>query len=338
MESISQRQIAKELGVSVATVSRALHQDPSVHPDTARRVMEALRRHGYQLDPEVSSSMTKVRRKSFYRETIAWCTDRPQEEMYWLDELFDSANEFAIRNGYRIQPFHFSDTRPRTLRRLADIWSAQGIRGVLVGPMHDLYEDLSLPWNSPRFCWVTIGATFVHPDLHNVGRDYLTDIRLGLEWLESKGCIRPCFLVDPMNGGFFKPFLLQAALVHHHRKNQGKGDPPFILLNRDRPDHLGKWLNRHRPNGLVLSGELSAFWRKNAPELENLPRVLLSPSDKEPDVDTFHNTAKYQVIGQVAVNMLHRLLRNRVVGIPSYRQSVLISSNHFTVMERPLTM
>jgi hypothetical protein len=252
--------------------------------------------------------------------------------MFWLKDLFDSANDFAIRNGYRIEPFHFTDTHPKTLRRLANIWNAQGIRGVLVGPMHGLYEDLPFPWSSSRFCWVTIGATFVHPDLHNVGRDYMTDIRLGLEWLESKGCTRPCFLADPAKWGFFKPFLLQAALVHHHEKNQGRGDPPFFLLNRDQPGQLGKWLEGQRPDSIVLPGELSPFWRKNAPELKNLPRVLLSPSDTKPEADTFHNTAKYQVIGQVAVNVLHRLLRNRASGIPSYRESVLISSNHVTAM------
>ena len=41
------REIAKNLGVSVATVSRALNDKPNVRPDTRERVLAEATRIGY---------------------------------------------------------------------------------------------------------------------------------------------------------------------------------------------------------------------------------------------------------------------------------------------------
>jgi len=42
------KDIAREAGVSVATLDRVLHSRPGVREDTARRVREAIDRHGFR--------------------------------------------------------------------------------------------------------------------------------------------------------------------------------------------------------------------------------------------------------------------------------------------------
>ncbi|MEL6740681.1 MAG: LacI family DNA-binding transcriptional regulator [Planctomycetota bacterium] len=54
----SVRQIAKELGVSVATVSRAINQGTGVSEETRRRVLEAAERSGYR--PSIGKKPTNV--------------------------------------------------------------------------------------------------------------------------------------------------------------------------------------------------------------------------------------------------------------------------------------
>lgn len=54
----SVRQIAKELGVSVATVSRAINQNSGVSEETRRRVLEAAERTGYR--PSIGKKPTNV--------------------------------------------------------------------------------------------------------------------------------------------------------------------------------------------------------------------------------------------------------------------------------------
>ena len=41
-------QVAKQAGVSVATVSRVINQSGTVTPETAKKVMDAIRQLGYQ--------------------------------------------------------------------------------------------------------------------------------------------------------------------------------------------------------------------------------------------------------------------------------------------------
>jgi DNA-binding LacI/PurR family transcriptional regulator len=48
MKSVTVRKIAAGLGVSIATVSRVLNENPGVHEETRRRVLDALRRNDYR--------------------------------------------------------------------------------------------------------------------------------------------------------------------------------------------------------------------------------------------------------------------------------------------------
>lgn len=57
--SISQKQLARELGVSVATISRVLNGKDNIAEDTRRRVENALRESGYFPDPAARSLKTR---------------------------------------------------------------------------------------------------------------------------------------------------------------------------------------------------------------------------------------------------------------------------------------
>jgi len=48
--------IAKQLDLAPGTVSRALHQDPGIHPDTRDRVIKLAKKLGYSLRPRIKSS------------------------------------------------------------------------------------------------------------------------------------------------------------------------------------------------------------------------------------------------------------------------------------------
>jgi len=60
----SLRSLARQLGLSAATVSLALRDSPRVIAPTKRRVLQAARRAGYRPNPLVASVMTVLRRSS----------------------------------------------------------------------------------------------------------------------------------------------------------------------------------------------------------------------------------------------------------------------------------
>jgi len=329
MRSISQRQIAKELGLSVASVSRALHDAPGVSAATSRRVKQALKKHGYELDPLLSSGLSKVRRGEVHYQTIAWCSDIDHAEMPLLGDLYASAESFASKIGYKIEHFHFGGSYANKLDRLSSVWVARGIRGVLLGPMHKQHRELPFPWDSPELAWVCIGDTFRHPDLHCVRRDTRADLEFGIRWLLEKGAKRPCLLLEPERYYLFEDDFLDAALRFHHEQGNPGKEPPYFEITPGRSVALESWLKRHRPDGLILPGRLSDPVERQLSRLGSLPRVRLSPDPaRAPLENQLDFTAHYEALGSVAVSTLNRLIRNQVTGIPEARQSVLINSVH----------
>lgn len=319
----SLREIADRLGVSVATVSRALHRDPKVRAVTTERVHAELKKGGYQLDPVVSAGMSRIRQKSFYRETLAWCGDSPHESMPWLAPLFESVESYGTRLGYSVEYFRFDRGTPRELARLASIWRARGIRGVLLGPFRERHEDLRFPWKD--LAWVSIGHALDKPVVHSVGRDYASDMQAALAWLEERGARRPCCLLDPRVNHLFKSPLTQAMLVHYDGKPRAPREP-WHELDADKPGDFAAWIKRNRPDGLILPRSPRApLWQLLTP-LAGLPRVLLSPPDRTETRHDPHFGARYEVIGQASVNLLHRLVSNREFGLPAYKQTVALSS------------
>lgn len=245
--------------------------------------------------------------------------------MPWLADFFGAVEAFGGRLGYGVEYFRFERATAYELGRLASIWRARGIRGVLMGPFRTGRAELPFPsWEG--FSWVSIGHALDTPVLHSVGRDYESDIETALAWLAARGCRRPGFILDPGVGHIFRRPLLQAALVRRHAERGAGSREPFYELEPGRPEEFGRWVRESRPDGVIFPRALREPLRRMTAALDGLPRVLLSPPDLAYARGTPHFSARYEVIGQAAVNLLHRLLSNREFGLPAYKQTVALSS------------
>lgn len=59
MQKVTIREVAREAGVSVATVSRAIRNEGSIRPETKRKVLEAVRKLNYHVDMGARSIVKK---------------------------------------------------------------------------------------------------------------------------------------------------------------------------------------------------------------------------------------------------------------------------------------
>lgn len=313
--SSSIRQLAVQLSLSVATVSRALRLDPCVRPETAQRVQDAAREAGYHPDPVVSEGFARARRQVFYRETIAWCSDRPHDQMPWLAPFFQSLENHGRLMGYDISYFHFGQEDEQSLRRLANVWKARGIRGIVLGPFNRAVRDLPFPWE--QFVWIAVGYTLVSPALHRVGRDFHADFRRALAWLHERGCRRTGFIQDPGQTHIFKRFVVQAALAHNYQSEERLKDP-ILEMNLENTASFTSWSKRNRPDSLIMVGAPDQSFLET---IGDMTIVSLAEGFSGSRFET-----NFEIIGQSSVNFMHRLLVNRDVGIPRYEQSVMIAS------------
>ncbi|MDF3059519.1 MAG: transcriptional regulator [Rariglobus sp.] len=314
------RELARELDLSLATVSLALRDDPRIQASTTARVKALALARGYHADPVVAEGLSRARRRNFYRETLVWLLDRPPEEQPWITTLFAAAAERGRMLGYQVEYVRVDFSNAAGLRRLARTWRARGIRGALVGPLGQAVADPGLPWAD--FSWVAIGQSLISPALHRVGRDYDKDIDQALARLHARGCRRPGFVDDPTVNHLMRRPLLRASLEYYHEHGR-MFSAPYHTVDLARPSVLARWLERNRPDSLVLgigfNGRVDAIHRLIA----NLPQVELSPPLVE-GLEGF--VPDYASMGHSAIGLLHRSLTEGEKGVPPHEQTVVVSS------------
>lgn len=318
------RQLARELGVSAATVSLALRSDARITPETTARVKALAASRGYHADPVVAEGMSRARRHDFYRETVGWLLDRPQREQPWFEKLFAAAAERGRMLGYQIEDFAVKFSDAAALRRTARMCKARGIRGLLLGPLEHAVTDPSLPWKD--FSWVAIGQSLISPALHRVGRDYDKDIDCALAHLRMLGCRRPAFVVDNTMHHLMGLPLLRAALVHYHKNEETMPEPFYTVDMAVRPAAFGRWVERNQPDGLVVG---MSFVDRAEPFhrlIAHLPQVELSPLGSVRLADQPKFVRDYDSMGHSAIGLLHRLITNEEKGVPRNEQTVVVSS------------
>ena len=97
MEKINRLEIAKMLGVSHMTVSRAFMDDQSISPKTRKRILDTCRKHGYSPSP-----LGRALRKGTMNSI---CVVVPNIHHDAYSRLIDGLQDEAIERGYNITIF-----------------------------------------------------------------------------------------------------------------------------------------------------------------------------------------------------------------------------------------
>ncbi len=168
----TQKDIARALGLTQATVSMALRGDPLVTPETRGRVRQMADSLGYAPDPYLTGLAAYRHRKRpvEVRAVLAWLSNDADGASWKKRATFCDYHAGAVERarglGYTIED-HVLRTPRMTPARMESILLARGINGLLVAPqpLPGLrIEDFSFE----RFSSVTFGYTLVFPKLHLV--------------------------------------------------------------------------------------------------------------------------------------------------------------------------
>jgi LacI family transcriptional regulator len=172
----SLRDIAKATKLSVATVSRALRNHPSVKQETIQRIQREAKRLGYQFNPYVGQMMSALRHQQGekFLGSLAWVRFERSE---FKDNLKIEAARRASELGYSLSEFDYFDYRPE---RLAQIMKARGIQGVLFSPPPEARGKTHFRFPVEAFSCVSIGWGIVDPLLHNVRSDHFESMQIAL--------------------------------------------------------------------------------------------------------------------------------------------------------------
>ncbi len=251
------KDIARDAGVSLMTVSRVLRGAPKVAPATRKLVQRAAARLKYQPDPHLARMMQVVRSKKQvrFRAVIAIIREHVPE-----DDLLSPSYQYvpveAIRHraqshGYAVEEFWLGRDG-LTPKRLEKILRARGIEAVIVSP-----QSTQLPcskFDYSPFAAVAFGYAMREPALHMTAGNMTLGIQTAAEQLAARGYRRigvavTEWIVTRSQFGY------SGGLFHWQQSLPSECRVPLLLFQGNDISRgygvFAKWMREHRPDALI---------------------------------------------------------------------------------------
>lgn len=324
MKKPTQAAIAKKLGLSKMTVSRALRGEVHVRAAVRERVREAAAELGYTPDPEVARLMTHLRqaRTVSQGQTLAFVwTETPGERLGnpWSWRLYEGAAERALELGYMLEGFQL-DRAEMTAARLARVLEHRGVRGMMLSPLVNRSRGhLRMPW--AKFSVVAIGLGLMRPAFHRVHHHHFLGMMTALRQLRKAGHRRiglvvPTVLDRRMFGAWSAAFL-----VHHPLGVEAAGRLMHLPASLTRSGFLD-WCQKARPEVVLDSGQMTRAWLQALPAAG---RPLLATLNWFDGCGALAGLdQRPSLLGRTATDLLVEQMRLNERGVPAQPKTVMI--------------
>lgn len=321
--------IADKVGVSKATVSRALRDLPGHKAETKEKIIAAAKELGYESHPIMSAVMSSVRfkRTSLISPVIAeihcqpWDYDREGNP----DSLRRSIHRQAEALGFRVEEFSWYEPGMKP-RRLLDIIRARGIKAVIFEHFMEREVDLS-DLDLEGLAMASIGGALLNPKLHRVEVNHYGNMIKLIKKLQARGYRRFGVVIPKIfeQSSDFK----RSAALHSEDLNIAPQDliPIFFrhgtYSQRDMDD-FAKWLKKYQPDCVLGVG-------KDIPE--KLDELGYAQPEKVGYAHLgWHSTyegfagmsPKWNGAGKVAVNLVVDQLTRNESGVPEDPMWILV--------------
>lgn len=320
--------MADAAGVHRSTVSLALRDHPRISPAVRQRIHELATRLGYRVNPLVAALMASRRTgRETKHVTLAYVTnystrygwrpihhDRP--------DFFPGAQARARDFGYRLEDFWLGEPG-MTSERFADILTARGIHGVIVGRLPPGQASLALDWG--RFSCVALGMTMVSPVLHHVTENHFSTVRQAMQRCHERGYRRPGFVFSGANDS---PRVgdrwLGAYLSQQSCWRAADRLPPCPAVPAAE-DSFAKWFLKTRPDVLVVTHARPVLGWLKALGVDVPGEVGLVDLEGDPLLDCAGVRYDPAKIGGLAVEMLLGMMHRNETGVPVDQHEILLT-------------
>ena len=319
------KDIARESGYSVMTVSFALRNHEKVKESTRRKIHEVAERLGYRPDPEMVRLMNRVRHNPELETTEPFAVLNlfPKKEDFQRDlfsmRVMDGAKERLARHGFDLVeywPGECSFDPEKVSARLKE----QNINVLLIPPVPPKAPKFELDWS--QFTVASVEERPIFPNFHRIHPNHFNNMLMMLEKLRGYGFRRIGFLSVPHMLGldkyaFFGAF--HAYFTHFHPEMEHL--PP--LPNGSDPEALKPWYEKWRPDVVIvtaswLEGAVRASLGVSIPDDLSLA-CLAGDFDAVAGIDQ-----KADLIGSAAADLLMAHAYRYEKGVPPFAKTMLI--------------
>ncbi len=249
---VNMRDVAREAGVSLATVSLAMRGHPSIPVATRERILAVAERMGYRANARVAELMGEIRRnRAADRITesaaLVW-SDATREAVGGFGHLVEmegAVRERLGRHGFGLDVFYRED---ESMKHVERVLRARGIRGVILAPLIRL-PHRHLNWDWSRLSVVIAGSGLWRPEFHRVRFNHFEEMALILHHLRHRGKSRKVALISDKAVDARS----QRAVVGGFLAHAGEGAEACVFeSNGNDRVALLKWLRAFRPDHIVV--------------------------------------------------------------------------------------
>ncbi len=325
---VTQKDIARHLGLTQAAVSLALSNHSGVSQKTKDRVLQAAEELGYVVDPYLSglSAYRKSVQPAHFQGLLAWLSNYPEHESWRntpaFQRYFDGAVRRAGELGYELKEYRLH-TDGMTSARMAQILVAQNVRGLLVPPQPQPAAHQKMDFCFDRFSAVTIGHTLIQPQLNLVVSNQYRSMKVIFHNLLAMGYRRPGLALAEFNNERTDNNW-SAAFWSEQRQLPECSRVPLFLPERLEQETFIEWFRQHRPDVVVALWPGLKGWLEAAGERipESVGLALLSVTDQNDELSgTCENP---ELIGAKTVEFLIDMIHRGEAGVPDVPACLLV--------------
>lgn len=328
------KDIAREAGYHITTVSLALRDHPSIPEETRQRIRNVAQRLGYERNP-VYYALSRFRKegsicapspKIAYLENFGFGSGiaRPPH----LHVILEGARRQADLLGYQLEPIAVGED-DHDSRSLTAYLRQHEIHGIIVGNFVPGFAEIALNWDD--YAVVRVHSRHTQPEATVVGNDQLREVRLAFRRLSQLGYQRIGLVVgrsdeDGSGHRHNAGYLMEQAELPIDRRI-----PPLLFpYSISEPAlgaMIGRWIRRHRVDAILSNqGHIHAMLEReglNVPRDVGCAHLCICPPCPEGLAGI---CPRLDVVGERAVSIVVSQLKSNERGSPPYPSSIYVQS------------
>ncbi len=254
------REVAKQTGFCVATVSLALRNSPKISERTRRIVREKANALGYAPNPEVTRLMTQLRSQRASQNQSAlglislWGPPLPRGAREHINLLIRCLETRALQLGFSLDILRLNEPG-MTGRRLHEILLARGIEGVIV--LGSPTWQKSIGMDLDPFAHTTLGYS-IDINSDRVCEDQYKDMVKVMTKLTGLGYRRPALLLNAdLEKRVFHHYSSAFLMYYYHHLKPAS--PAILVFDEFSPATFKSWMEKERPDALIIGQEPPSF-------------------------------------------------------------------------------